>query len=181
VKTPHGDHGWKSEEEASRDYLAGARPGQPGAAPDRLAATFLQGFCSEVQLVGEVGRRRVPRVYPPLRLLGPEEPAPLLPVIAEVAAAAPGRRRRHCAGGVPGDCGSPRALAPEADKSSRMHPGAMAGTQGAVELPEDEESLGDLPVCLEAKHCEEASQQAQTGPLLTPHLLLSLLPIMSFI
>ncbi|EMS64323.1 Myosin-Vb [Triticum urartu] len=47
---------------------------------------------------------------------------------------------------------------------------------GAVELPGHEEGLGDLPVRLEAEHCEEAARQAQTGHTLTPlHLpLLSL-------
>ena len=54
--------------------------------------------------------------------------------------------------------------------------GAMARAQGAVELPGHEEGLGDLPVRLEAEHCEEAARQAQTGHTLTPlHLpLLSL-------
>lgn len=47
----------------------------------------------------------------------------------------------------------------------------MARAQGAVELPGDEEGLGDLPVRLEAEHCEEAARQAQTGPvLIPPHL-----------
>ena len=74
-----------------------------------------RGVCSEVQLVGEVGRGRAPRV-PALRgVLGPQEPAPLLPDMEGVAAAAAGRRRRHRAGGVQGNGGSPRALAPEAD------------------------------------------------------------------
>ena len=91
-----------------------------------------RGFCSEVQLAGEVGRRRAPRVPAPLGLLGTEERAPLLPVMAEVAAAAPSRRRRHRAGGVPGVGGSPRALDPETDQSSRMHPGNYIYIHDAV-------------------------------------------------
>ena len=50
--------------------------------------------------------------------------------------------------------------------SCRVEKGAMAGAQGVLGLSGDEESLSDLPVCLEAKHCEEAAQRAQTGPVL---------------
>jgi hypothetical protein len=42
--------------------------------------------------------------------------------------------------------------------------GAMACAPGDVELPDDEESRLDLPVLLEAEHCEEAASEAQTGP-----------------
>lgn len=131
-------------------------------ASDRLAATSFQGVCSEVQQAAEVGRGRAPRVSALLGVLGSEEPAPLLPVMEEVADAA-ACRRRHRAGGLQGNGGSPWDLVLEADQSSRMHPGAMARAQGAVELSDDEESHSDLPVCLEAKHCEEAAQEAQTG------------------
>jgi hypothetical protein len=42
----------------------------------------------------------------------------------------------------------------------------MACAPGSVELPDDEEGRPDLPACLEAGHCEQGAQEAQTGPAL---------------